>query len=218
MLISQLPIPVLAEGYKAYELKEISNQREKSIYIVLIERISGLISNLILITILFNAFIYKFYYNYFYICLILTLIFLIILLKFRSIFLMRIFYLNYIYLYIKNIKNISKIIFFTLVYSVANQITSLITVIYTLSLFYNLELVFSITLFIQLSNLIISLPIFVNGIGIREALYGLIFYKLLDLDTSFSILSASLVNSANLINLVLLFSIFNLFFFIKIKK
>lgn len=218
MLISQIPIPVLAEGYKAYELKEISNQREKSVYIVLIERICGLISNLILIIIFCNVFIYKFYYNYFYIGFTLTLIFLVIFNKFRSIFLLRVFYLNYIYLYIKHIKNISKILLFTLVYSFASQIISLVTVIYTLSLFYNFELVFSIILFIQLSNLIISLPIFVNGIGIREVLYGTIFYTFLDLDSSFSVLSASLINSVNLINLFLLFSIFNLFFFMKIKK
>jgi len=223
LLLSQVSIAILADSLRAIELKEISNQREKSVYIILIERFSGLVSNLILLLIFFNYFIYNYFIDYFKLLLVFELILIIIFIRFYNIFLLRIPYLNYIFLYVKNIQNIINIFYISLIYSLVSQIISIIIILYSLTLFFNLKVVFSIMLFIQLSNLIIALPIFINGIGIREALYGIIFHTVLKLDYSYAFIAASIINISTLFNLSLLFIIFIIygkllsFDFIKIR-
>lgn len=221
LLINQLPIPILADGFKILKLKNISKKKELSLYIVFIERIAGLISNLTLAFFFVNIYIYYFLYNYLYIVLTIELISLIIFIQFNQFFILKIPYLNYVFLYIKKINKIDKIILITLIFSFCSQLLSLLTIFYILTLFFNAKLIFSILLFFQLSNLIISLPLFINGIGIREVMYGIIFHSVLKVDYSYAILSASLINVVTIINIIMVLIFINkekfLFFFMKIK-
>lgn len=211
----QLPIPAGAEVYKIYDLYGISNQREKSFYAVLIERIAGLFSNATMLLIIFNFSIYE-YLNKFYIIFLAFQILVIILIKFfYKFFFIRIPYFNYAYLSIRKIKSILKILTTVFAYSIVSQCISLVMISYCLSLFYSLDLVFSVLFFVQLSNLIIALPIFISGWGVREFLYALIFSNFLKIDFANSVFAASIINLSSiaiLISMYLCYKLFYLFF------
>lgn len=226
--LSQLPLPGAQEVYKYFDLSKLTNDKEATFYFIILERLSGLIANLLL-TLIITILILNIYlkidlfekinFSYYYFNLIIFISLILITLAIPKI-LNRVPYFSYInqfikFFYVDSKKLLIKIILI----STAIHLTSLSLSFYVISLFLeiNFNKIILVIFFIQVSNLVLSIPISFFGIGTRDWLYLSFFSYMMEFN------KAGVASSSILINLFVLFSItilclLNFFIFFKKKN
>ena len=225
--LSQMPIPGAQEVYKFFGLSKIFSNKEAVLSMVIIERFVGLVSNILLtiflILLLINFIIYdKSYYFVYIVFVLLILAFFIFLILNISSFINRLPYISYLFQFFKFFyKNSRLYLMGIFLYSVFIQLLSIIISLFTISLFLevNIQNIFYIIGFLQISNLVLAIPISLFGIGLRDWIYLTLFSYVINFPKE-------IIGSVSiLINIGVLFSIsfllvlsYFIFFLKKLKK
>jgi len=217
--LSYVPIPGAQELYKYYDISKLSKNKELSFYIVIIERIFGLIGNLsillLLIFIFFSKFIFTTYNFYLAIfCLCLMIVFFFILFYFSIKIINAFPYLSYAFHYLKlNILNFRIFVFKIYIYSIFLQIFSIFSSFYAISFFSSIENYLLLIFYLQIAAIIVAIPVSFFGIGLRDIVYVSIFTSQLNFNASNVASSSTFINFFTILTVIS--SIFILLFFRK---
>ena len=170
---SVFPFLASSEIIKFYDLHK-SIGKNKTTQLILLEKFLGLTSNLIIMIVILNFFFFNYFkLSLFYLIIEFFLIFFFLKSKIFSKVLNKILYINFFYQKLSFIDDIFYKILFPLGLSFLSQLLALFIVLIIANYFLgiNIDNVFGFLFFIQITNLISSLPISIAGIGIRDFLF-----------------------------------------------